>query len=95
MSPSLLLVTVLLRWPISVLAQQTLFFGWLQPRLGDHGPRVAAMLYVAMHVANPFVLVVVTPLGFLFATLRRRTGSIRAGLVTHYILNVVFVLAFE
>jgi membrane protease YdiL (CAAX protease family) len=88
----LLLVTVVVRWPVSVLAQQTLFFGWLQPRLGRRGVAYAALLYSAFHVANPLLMLMVVPLGFLFALMRRRTGSVRAGLVAHYVGNVVFVV---
>ena len=37
MSAAPLVVTFTIRWPMSVLAQQMLFFGWLEPRLG-HDP---------------------------------------------------------
>jgi membrane protease YdiL (CAAX protease family) len=92
-SLALLVATVVVRWPISVVAQQILFFGWLQPRLGDQGPRIAALLYAAFHLANPLLMLTVIPLGFLFAYQRKRTGSIRSGLVTHYAINVAFVIA--
>ena len=94
MSPALLLATTLVWWPISVLAQQTLFFGWLQPRLGSHGPRTAALLYVAMHVFHPLQVLLVIPLAFLFAKLRRETGSIRAGMVVHYLGFVAVTVVF-
>jgi hypothetical protein len=90
----LIAATFLVRWPLSVIAQQTLFFGWLQPRLGDKGSRTAALLYAGSHIAAPALMIGVLPLGFLFASLRARTGSIRAGLAAHYIGNLVFVLAF-
>lgn len=92
---ALLLATFLVRWPVSTLAQQTLFFGWLQPRLGAHNIHKTALLFIAFHVAMPMALVGAVPLGFLFAWLRSRTGSIHAGIAVHYLVNMWFVLAFN
>jgi membrane protease YdiL (CAAX protease family) len=80
---------VLLRWPIAVLAQQVLFFGWLQPRLGRYGPLLAAVLYTAYHVTSDNSLLNIAPLGAIFALTRWQTGGIRAGLAIHYAINVV------
>jgi hypothetical protein len=88
----LLLVTLAVRWPLAVLAQQAFFFGWLQPHLGARGMQLAAVLYAAYHL-QVATLVALLALGFLFAWLRARTGTIHAGMAAHYIVNVFLFAA--
>jgi Type II CAAX prenyl endopeptidase Rce1-like len=90
MTPALLVVTFVVRWPISVIAQQVFFFGWLQPRLGPdrRGIPIAVALFVASHAGTPTLLLIMIPIGIAFALERWQTGSVRAGIVTHYAINI-------
>lgn len=88
MSAALVVITFAVRWPISVIAQQVLFFGWLQPRLGRYGLPITIALYSLSHVATPASMIYIIPLGGVFAIERWQTGRIRASIATHYLVNV-------
>ena len=88
MSLALVVVTFALRWPVSVIAQQVLFFGWLQPRLGRYALPITVALYSASHVTTPASMIYIIPLGGIFALERWETGRVRAGILTHYLVNV-------
>jgi hypothetical protein len=93
MTPALLLVTVFVRWPVSVVAQQVFFFGWLQPRLGAdrRSIMITTALFAVSHVATATALLTVLPLGVVFALERWQTGRVRAGIATHYAINVALL----
>jgi membrane protease YdiL (CAAX protease family) len=90
MSFPLVLATVLVRWPVSVVAQQVLFFGWLQPRLAASGLTTAALLYAGYHLYDPVTAAFVLPLGFAFAYLRQRSGTIYPGIALHWLAQLGF-----
>ena len=91
LSMPLVLAIVVVRWPVSVVAEQVLFFGWLQPRLADHRLRTIVLLFAAYHLYSPVLAVLVAPLGLAFAHLRRRTGTIYSGIALHWIVEVGFL----
>src|SRR5207244_114853 len=46
----LILAEVLIRYPLNVFAEEAFFRGWLQPRLGESGPVLSAVLWGGYHL---------------------------------------------
>lgn len=86
-----LLIELLIRYPITVLAEEALFRGWLQPRL-PAGVLVSALLWAGFHLQQIPTIPALIPFGIALGTLRWWTGSIRVPLAVHYLANATFLL---
>jgi membrane protease YdiL (CAAX protease family) len=91
-SLALTLAMVLVRYPLTVLAEEALFRGWLQPRLTWAPPVLSGILWGGYHVFLQPLSTVPSLMcfGIALGLLRRWTGDIRATATVHYVLDAGF-----
>ncbi len=80
---------IAVRYPLTVLAEETLFRGWLQPRL-PMGPVASSVLWGAYHLQQVRTIPSLIPLGIGLGVIRWWTGDVRASGIVHYLSNVAF-----
>jgi membrane protease YdiL (CAAX protease family) len=90
----LTLAMVLVRYPLTVLAEEALFRGWLQPRLTWAPPVLSGILWGGYHVFLQPLSTVPSLMcfGIALGLIRRWTGDIRATATIHYVLDAGFFL---
>jgi membrane protease YdiL (CAAX protease family) len=89
----LILGELLLRYPLTVMAEEMFFRGWLQPRLGPWGPVLSGVLTGLYHLQQAATIPQSIMIGIVLGVIRWWTGTIRAGVVVHYISDASFFLA--
>lgn len=87
-----LVVELLVRYPITVFAEETLFRGWLQPRL-PAGILLSSLLWAGFHLQQIPTIPALIPFGIALGGIRWWTGDIRATLAIHYVGNAIFLIA--
>ena len=90
---ALVLAEVLLRYPLTVFAEEAFFRGWLQPRLGRNGPVLSAVLWAVYHLQQTSTIPSLVVFGLALGALRWWRGTVRVGATAHYLADVVFFLA--
>lgn len=91
-SVAVLLVELLVRYPITVVAEEALFRGVLYDRIGRAAPVVSGLLFAAYHLQQVSSILSLIPYGIAFGVLRWWTGDARLSAVVHYVLNAGFLL---
>ena len=81
---------VVLRYPLTVFAEETLFRGILQPRLGRYGPVLAAVCWGCYHLQQASTIPQLIAFGIGLGYLRWRTGSVRVTGIAHYLGDAIF-----
>jgi membrane protease YdiL (CAAX protease family) len=89
---ALILAELLVRYPLTVFAEEAFFRGWLQPRLGRGGPALSAVLWGLYHLQQVKTIPQLIPYGVALGLLRWWRGNVRASAAVHYLGNVVFFL---
>jgi membrane protease YdiL (CAAX protease family) len=91
---ALTLAMVLVRYPVTVLAEEALFRGWLQPRLTWAPPVLSGILWGGYHVFVQPVSTVPSLIcfGIALGLSRRWTGDVRLTGTIHYLLDAGFFL---
>lgn len=85
-----LLFQLLVRIPLTVFVEETLFRGWVQDR---HGVVVASLLFAGYHLAQWWTIPGLVPFAFALGLLRLATRSIWPGAVLHAAGNVVYAIS--
>jgi membrane protease YdiL (CAAX protease family) len=89
----LILCELLLRYPLTVFAEEMFFRGWLQPRLGTWAPVLTGVLTGLYHLQQAATIPQSIMIGVVLGIIRWWTGNIRASLTVHYISDASFFLA--
>jgi membrane protease YdiL (CAAX protease family) len=87
------LAELLVRYPLTVMAEETFFRGWMQPRLGSDGPVLAALLWAAYHLQQVATIPSLVIVGLFLGLLRWMTGNVRLSGVLHYISDAAFFIS--
>jgi membrane protease YdiL (CAAX protease family) len=87
---ALVLAELLIRYPLTVLAEEAFFRGWLQPRLGASGPIASSVLWGMYHLQQAGTMPSLVLLGLVLGFLRSRTGTVRVTAAVHYVANAAF-----
>lgn len=88
------LVTLLLiRYPLTVSLEETLFRGFLQRELAN-GLIIASLLFAAYHLQQWRTIPSLVPYAFMFGILYSWTGWLWAPAVAHYCLDAGYALLF-
>ena len=91
----LLLFELAVRYPIGVLAEESFFRGFLQPRLAVAAPVVSGLLFAGYHLQQWQTIPSLIPFGIALGLLRWWLGSIWPGVVLHYAGNAMFILSLR
>jgi len=89
---AVLLVQVLVVYPLTVLAEEAFFRGFLQPRLSLAPPVLSGVLWAAHHLQQAATIPWLVPLGLALGVLRWRRGDIRASGAVHDLGDVLFLV---
>jgi membrane protease YdiL (CAAX protease family) len=92
---ALLLFELLVRYPITVLAEESFFRGFIQPRLTLAAPVVGGLLFAAYHLQQWQTIPSLVPFGIALGLLRWWLGNIWPGAVLHYAGNAMFILSLR
>jgi len=92
-SLALVLAQLLVCYPLTVVAEETFFRGWLQPRLGPWGPISSALLWSGYHLEQWRTIPSLIPLGIILGVVCWWTGNVRTSSVLHYLSNAIFFIA--
>jgi membrane protease YdiL (CAAX protease family) len=86
----LLLAEVLVRYPLTVLAEEALFRGVLQPRLGRYGPVLSALCWGCYHLQQASTIPQLVAFGIGLGYMRWRFGNVRLTGIVHYLGDAAF-----
>ncbi len=89
LGPAIVAFQLLIRIPLTIAVEETLFRGWVQDR---HGPIVAGCLFGAFHVGQWWTIPAIVPFGIALCLLRALTSSLRPGAALHYLGDAVYAL---
>jgi membrane protease YdiL (CAAX protease family) len=78
------------RYPLTVVAEETFFRGWMQPRLGRHGPVIAAVLWAGSHLQQANTIPSLVVVGLFLGLVRWWRGDVRVSGVLHYVSDAAF-----
>jgi membrane protease YdiL (CAAX protease family) len=87
------LAEIVIRYPLTVLAEEALFRGWMQPRLGSRGPVLSALLWACYHLQQVSTIPSLVIFGLVLGFLRWWKGNVRASGVLHYCSDAIFFLS--
>ena len=90
--PGVIAFQLLIRIPLTVFVEETLFRGWVQDR---HGAFVSAVLFAAYHWAQWWTIPALIPFGLALSLLRVVTRSIWPGAVLHGAGNAVYAFSLR
>ena len=85
-----LLLQLLVRIPLTVFVEETLFRGWVQDR---HGPIASGALFAAYHWSQWWTIGALLPFGLALSLLRVATRSIWPGAILHGAGNASYAVA--
>ena len=91
LTTGLLVLQLAVRYPITVLAEEMFFRGFLQPRIATAAPVVTGVLFAAYHLQQFETIPSLIPFGIALGLLRWWTGSIWPGAAVHYAGNAIFI----
>jgi membrane protease YdiL (CAAX protease family) len=89
----LVLAEVLVRYPLTVFAEESFFRGWLQPRLPGAGVAGSALLWAGYHLQQVRTIPSLVLFGLGLGLIRAWTGNVRATALLHYGANVAFFVS--
>jgi membrane protease YdiL (CAAX protease family) len=84
---------LLVRYPMQVVAEESFFRGFLQPRIAFAAPVVTGVLFAVYHLQQWETIPSLVPFGIALCLLRWWLGSIWPGVVLHYLGNAVFMVS--
>jgi membrane protease YdiL (CAAX protease family) len=87
---ALAVAELLVRYPLTVFAEESFFRGWLQPRIPRWGPVASGVLFAGFHLQQASTIPSLVPLGIGLGIIRWATGNVRVTAVIHYLSNAVF-----
>lgn len=90
---AVILVELLLRYPLTVVAEESFFRGFLQPRLPRWAPVASGVLFAAYHLQQARTIIALIPFGILLGVVRWWQGDVRATSVLHYAANAFFFVS--
>jgi membrane protease YdiL (CAAX protease family) len=91
-SAAVLTMQLLLRIPLTVFVEETLFRGWVLDR---HGITASALLFAAYHFSQWWTIAALAPFGLVLALIRVATRSIWPGAIAHWFGNAVYALSLR
>jgi membrane protease YdiL (CAAX protease family) len=83
---------LLIRYPLTVLAEEGLFRGVLQPRLGRYGPVLSAVLWGSYHLQQAATIPSLILFGLLLGFFRWQQGDVRLTAALHYAGDAIFFI---
>lgn len=83
---------ILIRIPLTVFVEESLFRGWVQER---HGAVASGSLFAAYHLAQWWTIPALIPFGVALSLMRYVTRSIWPGAVLHGMGNVVYAFGLR
>ncbi|MGQ0432502.1 MAG: lysostaphin resistance A-like protein [Microthrixaceae bacterium] len=89
---AVLIGELLVRYPLTVFAEEALFRGVLQPRLGRYGPVLAALCWGGYHLQQASTIPQLIAFGIGLGFMRWWTGNVRATAIAHYLGDAVFLI---
>jgi len=92
-TPMLVAFQLLIRIPLTVAAEELLFRGFLQPRMGRWAPVTVGVLFACYHLSQWWTIPQLIPLAIALGVLRWWTGSLLPGAAAHYAGNAIYLLA--
>ncbi|HEY8477981.1 MAG TPA: CPBP family intramembrane glutamic endopeptidase [Chloroflexota bacterium] len=92
-SAGVLLLQVLVAYPLTVLAEEAFFRGFLQPRLPWAPPVLSGVLWAVHHLQQASTIPSLVPLGVALGIIRWWTGDVRVSGLVHYAGDVAFFLS--
>lgn len=87
----LLLFELVVRYPLTVFAEEAFFRGFLQPRLTWAAPVLSGVLWAGHHFQQASTILSLVPLGAALGIIRWWTGDIRASAGVHYVSNAASI----
>jgi membrane protease YdiL (CAAX protease family) len=82
-----------LRYPLTIVSEEAMFRGWMQPRLGRNGPLLSALLWAVYHLQQAAPIPSLILFGLVLGFVRWWTGNIRVGGVLHYLGDAGFFIS--
>ncbi len=92
---AILIFELVVRYPITVLAEEAFFRGYLQPRIAFAAPVVTGVLFALYHLQQYETIPSLIPFGIALGVLRWWLGTIWPGVVFHYAGNTMFILSLR
>jgi membrane protease YdiL (CAAX protease family) len=89
----LLAFELLVRYPLQVVAEESFFRGFLQPRVAWAAPATTGVLFALYHLQQWRTIPSLIPFGIALGLLYWWLGSIWPGVVLHYVGNAMFILS--
>jgi membrane protease YdiL (CAAX protease family) len=86
--PVVVVFQILVRVPLTVFVEESLFRGWVQNR---HGAIASALLFAVYHLAQWWTIPALVPFALAPSLLRVATRSIWPGATIHAVGNIVYV----
>jgi membrane protease YdiL (CAAX protease family) len=86
---------LLVRYPIGVLAEESFFRGFLQPRIAVAAPVITGLLFGLYHLQQWQTIPSLIPFGIALGLLRWWLGNIWPGAAFHYLGNALFLLSLD
>jgi membrane protease YdiL (CAAX protease family) len=95
LTTGVLVLELAVRYPITVVIEESFFRGFLQPRIGLAAPVVIGVLFAIYHLQQYETIPSLVPFGIALGVLRWWLGSIWPGAVFHYAGNAMFILSLR
>lgn len=95
LTTAILVFELVIRYPITVLAEEAIFRGYLQPRIAVAAPVVTGVLFGLYHLQQVETIPSLIPFGIALGLLRWWLGTIWPGVVFHYAGNAMFILSLR
>jgi membrane protease YdiL (CAAX protease family) len=90
---AMLLFDLVLRYPVTVVVEESFFRGFLQPRLTWAPPVAVGVLFALYHLNQWQTIPSLLPYGIALGVLRWWCGSIWPGAALHYAGDAIFLLS--
>lgn len=90
---ALAVAELLIRYPLTVIAEEAMFRGWMQPRLGRNGPVLSALLWAVYHLQQVSTIPTLVLFGLALGAVRWWRGNVRSSGLLHYASNAVFFVS--
>ena len=92
LGPGLLVLQLIVRIPLTVFVEETLFRGWVLER---HGAAISAVLFAGYHLSQWWTIGALIPFGLVLALLRTATRSMWPGAISHWIGNAMYAISLR